>query len=225
LLVFDDVKKNFNFEALFALITGGITLEYKGQDAIKLPVQKSPKILITTNYTIQGSGGSFDARKFEIEMSNYFSVDHTPMDEFGHMLFDDWDDNQWKSYDNFMLYCLQFYLKHGLVKPNFKNLVLRKFINETSPEFYEFVTDGNIKPNVRYQKAVLYNNICEEYKDLKKWLSQKKLNTWIKKYADFKGYDFLDGNTNGQRWLELKYSVEPVKESDIWDELNTKAGY
>jgi hypothetical protein len=225
LLVFDDVKKNFNFEALFALITGGITLEYKGQDAIKLPVQKSPKILITTNYTIQGSGGSFDARKFEIEMSNYFSVDHTPMDEFGHMLFDDWDDNQWKSYDNFMLYCLQFYLQHGLVKPNFKNLVLRKFINETSPEFYEFVTDGNIKPNVRYQKAVLYLNICEEYKDLKKWLSQKKLNTWIKKYADFKGYDFLDGNTNGQRWLELKYSVEPVKESDIWDELNTKAGY
>jgi len=46
ILVFDDVKKNFNFENLFSLITEGITLEYKGQDAITIPVEKSPKILI-----------------------------------------------------------------------------------------------------------------------------------------------------------------------------------
>lgn len=225
LLVFDDVKKNFNFEALFALITGGITLEYKGQDAIKLPVQKSPKILITTNYTIRGNGGSFDARKFEIEMSNYFSVDHTPMDEFGHMLFDDWDDSQWKSYDNFMLYCLQFYLKNGLVTPSFKNLELRKFINQTSPEFYEFINDGNILPNKRHAKSLVFDALCEEYKDLKKWLSQKKFNTWVKDYANFKGYTFIDGNSNAQRWFELRYDTEVSQPTDVWDELDTKAGF
>jgi hypothetical protein len=224
LLVFDDVKKNFNFEALFSLITEGITIEYKGQDAIKLPVKKSPKILITTNYTIQGVGGSFERRKFEIEMSSYFSSNHTPIDEFGHMLFDDWNTEEWQRFDNFMLYCLQYYLKNGLQKPDFKNLELRKFINETSPEFYEFVNDGNVRPNVRYQKAQMYEAICEEYKDLKKWLSQKKLNVWFRKYSDYKGYTFIDGNSNGQRWFELKYESEIQENEDIWDELNRKAG-
>ena len=66
-LVFDDVKRNFPFEDLVSIITEGLEIEYKGQGAIKLPVTKSPKIVITTNYTIKGEGGSFDARKFELE--------------------------------------------------------------------------------------------------------------------------------------------------------------
>jgi hypothetical protein len=225
LLVFDDVKKNFNFEALFSLITEGITLEYKGQDAVKLPVKKSPKVLITTNYTIQGVGGSFERRKFEIEMSNYFSANHTPIDEFGHMFFDDWDVKEWQRFDSFMLYCLQYYLKYGLQKPDFKNLVLRKFINETSPEFYEFVIDGNILPNKRLTKAVVFEQLCEEYKDLKKWLSQKKFNNWIKKFAEFKGYEFTEGNSNGARWFELQMETQQEQPTDIWDELDKKAGF
>ena len=227
LLVFDDVKKSFNFEQLFSLITEGITLEYKGQDAVKLPVSKSPKILITTNYTIQGVGGSFERRKFEIEMSSYFSAQHTPIDEFGHMLFDDWDTDEWQRFDSFMLYCLQYYLKNGLQKPDFKNLELRKFINETSPEFHEFVNDGNILPNKRIAKALLYDQITDEYKDLKKWLSQKKFTSWLRTFAKFKGYEYIDGNSNGQRWFELKWmhEVEKVESNDPWDELDKKAGF
>lgn len=221
LLVFDDVKKNFNFENLFSLITEGITLEYKGQDAIKLPVKKSPKILITTNYTINGVGGSFERRKFEIEMSNYFSSSHTPLDEFGHMLFDDWNDEEWNKFDSFMLYCLQYYLNVGLQEPNFKNLRLRKFINETCIEFNEYTSENNILPNTRYIKSDLYNGLCEDYSDLKKWLSQKKFNSFLKKYADFKGYDFNEGNSNGQRWIELRY--ETNEPNDIWDDIQSKA--
>lgn len=226
LLVFDDVKKNFNFENLFSLITEGITLEYKGQDAIKLPVKKSPKILITTNYTINGIGGSFERRKFEIEMSNYFSSKHTPLDEFGHMLFDDWEIDEWNRFDSFMIYCLQFYLENGLQEPNFKNLKLRKFINETCLEFHDFVNDNNIKINCRLVKSELYNSLLDEYNDLKKWLSQKKFNTFLKKFADFKCYDYTEGNSNGSRWVEFKYdSGIEVENNDIWNELDKKAGF
>ena len=75
-LVFDDVKKNFSFESLFCVITEGIT-EYKGQDAIKIPVEHSPKILITTNYTIGGIGGSFERRKMEVEISTILTPTHS----------------------------------------------------------------------------------------------------------------------------------------------------
>ena len=56
ILVFDDVKKHFDFERLFSVVTEGLTLEKKNKDAIKIPFSKSPKIAITTNYAIKGSG-------------------------------------------------------------------------------------------------------------------------------------------------------------------------
>lgn len=215
LLVFDDVKKNFNFESLFSLITEGITLEYKGQDAIKLPVHKSPKILITTNYTVGGVGGSFERRKFEVEMSDYFNYKHTPLDEFGHLLFEDWDDLEWLRFDNFMINCVQFYLKNGLTKHDFKNLEVRKFIKNTSFEFYEWSKlddngfNENIGFNVRHEKRLVYDQFLNEYPDFRQYkLSQKRFKHWLEAYCSFYEFEYIEGNTNGQRWFLIKTNNE-----------------
>ena len=69
ILCFDDVKKYFDFEKLFSVVTEGLTLEKKNKDAIKIPFSKSPKIAITTNYAIRGKGSSFERRKWELELS------------------------------------------------------------------------------------------------------------------------------------------------------------
>jgi len=66
ILVFDDVKKYFDFERLFSLVTKDITVERKNKDAIKIPFHKSPKVVITTNYAIQGKGNSFERRKWVV---------------------------------------------------------------------------------------------------------------------------------------------------------------
>jgi hypothetical protein len=223
ILVFDDVKKNFNFESLFSLITEGITLEYKGQDAIKLPVQKSPKILITTNYTVGGVGGSFERRKFEVEMSDYFSYKHTPLDEFGHLLFDEWDEKEWSRFDNFMIQCVQYYLLNGLTKHDFKNLEVRKFIKNTSFEFFEwtkpdaFGKNDNIEFNTRCQKQTYYDAFVNEYPDFRTYkLSQKRFTQWIEHYCKFYNYVYLTGNSNGQRWFEIvNKNVETEENNDI----------
>ena len=224
ILVFDDVKKNFNFESLFSLITEGITLEYKGQDAIKLPVQQSPKILITTNYTIGGVGGSFERRKFEVEMSDYFSYKHTPLDEFGHLLFDDWDSKEWLMFDNFMINCVQYYLQNGLTKHDFKNLEVRKFIKNTSFEFYEWSKpdaegrNENIDFNIRCQKGTYYESFINEYPDFKTYkLSQKRFKQWLEHYCKFYGHTYDEGNSNGQRWFEIKNEGAPIKDNDDID--------
>jgi hypothetical protein len=222
ILVFDDVKKNFNFESLFSLITEGITLEYKGQDAIKLPVQQSPKILITTNYTVGGVGGSFERRKFEVEMSDYFSFKHTPLDEFGHLLFDDWDEQEWSRFDNFMIQCVQYYLTNGLTKHDFKNLEVRKFIKNTSFEFYEWTKkdangkNENIEFNVRSQKQTYYDSFINEYPDYRTYkLSQKRFTQWLEHYCKFYGYEYNSGNSNGQRWFEIINTNEQESEDPI----------
>jgi hypothetical protein len=202
-LVFDDVKKNFNFESLFSLITEGITLEYKGQDAIKLPIQKSPKILITTNYTVGGVGGSFERRKFEVEMSSFFNANNTPLDYFNHLLFDEWDANEWARFDSYMINCTQFYLQHGLVNNEFGNLLTRKFIKETAHEFYDWTNEGNIKCNQRLYKGKIFEDFVNEFPDYKKFLSQKKFKKWLELYATFINANYTDGNSVDGRWFQI----------------------
>jgi hypothetical protein len=203
-LIFDDVKKNFQFENLFSLITEGIILEKKNKDAIKLPVSESPKVVITTNYTIGGVGGSFDRRKFEVELSSYFSSNHTPLDEFGHMLFEEWSESEWLKFDNFMINCLQFYLQKGLVKHEFHNLELRKFIKSTSFEFNEWIEEvDNIQYNQRLSKQELFNKFTNDYQDFKKFLTQKRFTMWLHLFGTYKQIKVNEGNTNGMRWIEF----------------------
>ena len=215
-LVFDDVKKNFTFESLFSLITEGITIEYKGQDAIKLPIQKSPKILITTNYTVGGVGGSFERRKFEVEMSSYFNSNNTPLDHFGHLLFDDWVDEEWARFDAYMVNCLQYYLKNGLVNNEFGNLLTRKFIVETAHEFFEWTKEGNIKLNERLYKGTIFEDFVNEYPDFKKFLSQKKFKKWLELYAIFVDAKYTEGRGVDGRYFQLsKDIIEPMFKTEV----------
>ena len=211
ILVFDDVKKHFDFESLFSLITEGITIERKGQLAIKLPVNKSPKILITTNYTVGGAGGSFDRRKFEIEFSSHFNANHTPLQEFNHLLFDEWNTDEWNKFDNFMIECIQYYFEYGLIVSEFKNLELRKFITKTSNEFYEFTNDlENMPTNERIYSKKFHEDILNEYPDLRKWLTQKRLKMWVDQYATFYNKTVVFDRDVTGRYFEIKAS-EPIQ--------------
>src|SRR5690606_22477319 len=67
IMFFDDVKRNFNFEMLFSVITNGIDVEKKNKGTFTIPFEKAPKVVVATNYAIKGIGGSNEARRFELE--------------------------------------------------------------------------------------------------------------------------------------------------------------
>jgi hypothetical protein len=204
ILVFDDVKKNFDFESNFSLVTEGITIERKNKDAVKLNIHESPKLLLSTNYAIKGEGNSHDRRRHEVEFSQYYGKDLIPRDEFKKDLFDEWDVNEFQRFDNYMVYCLQAFLNNGLIKQNAKNIKLRKFIAESSMEFYEWIEDkDNFALGVRNDKVGKFSEFIENYQDFKKWLTRKRFNIWVKKYATFKGIEYSDGNSNGSRWFMI----------------------
>lgn len=215
ILVFDDVKKNFSFEHKFSLVTEGMTLERKNKDAVKLPVEKSPKIVISTNYAIKGEGNSHERRRHEVEISQYYTNRLTPQDEFKEQLFDDWDDYTYLRFDNYMVRCIQTYLQLGLVKQQAKNLKLRKFVAETSMEFYEWVSDRENMPfNCRNEKQLYFNSFTTEYKDFARWLTRKRFNIWIKKYCNYIDADFEDEYSNGIRWFKIIKVEDASKKLD-----------
>lgn len=213
-LAFDDAKKNFKFEQLFSLITEGITLEYKGKDAIKLSVEDSPKILISTNYTIKSEGGSFERRMFEVELSNYFNNNHSPKDQFGSMLFDNWSDEEWQLFDKFMINCLQFYLENGLVGYEHVNLEIRKLNNATSQEFVDFMVEQELFNGQRINYKELRNQFMNDYEDYRmhKWFNQKIFNSWLARYVEYKGFDYKSISSNGVRFYELNALTDEAKD-------------
>ena len=202
-LLFDDIDRNFKFENLFSLITEGLTIEKKGKDAIKIPFNESPKISITTNYTVKGEGSSHLRRVFEVEMAGYFNDKNTPEDEFGHLLFSDWDNEEWGKFDNYMLRCVQYYLNNGLVESKTINLLERKLRNETSLEFIEFMDSFEWDGSKRWIKTELKDLFVEENTELKfaKWFTTNKFNKWLKLYTDTRHeIGMTEGKSNGVAW-------------------------
>ena len=212
-LVFDDIKKNWDFESKFSLVTEGITLERKNKDAIKLTVDESPKMVITTNYAIKGEGNSHDRRRHEIEIAQYYGKDINPYNEFGRQLFDDWEFNEFNKFDNYMVHCLQKFLSLGLVDQEAVNIKLRKFIAETSMEFFEWVSDlENFPINKRNEKIQYFENFIKEYKDYDKWLKRKRFDIWVQKYSSFMKLNYTDGVTLGVRWFMISNGKEKINE-------------
>ena len=227
ILCFDDVKKHFDFERLFSVVTEGLTLEKKNKDAIKIPFSKSPKIAITTNYAIKGSGNSFARRKWEIELHQHYNKNYTPLDEFGNHFFADWDDDDWCMFDNYMVACVKNYLKTGLVTSKFVNLKIRQLSAESSHDFIEWcglVEGHNKNPNLevgrKLLKQDLYLDFISEYPDYgpkaKMTISRTRFYKWLVAYALYTtGVQPEEGRDPQGRWMRMRSKHELETQSSL----------
>lgn len=198
IIEFNDVRRNFDFESLFSVITDALNIEKKNGHKYAIEFEDSPKILISTNYTIKGTGDSFKDRLFEVEFSGHYNTQHKPKDDFGCLFFDEWDEAEWNKFDNFMLMCEQFYLEHGLVEYEKINLGVRKLMDNTSPEFITFARD--IEVDTDYEKNQTYTNFTELYSDFSH-IKQRTFTSWLKIYAEDCGYRFETRKSNSKDYF------------------------
>lgn len=222
-LLFDDIRRNFDFESLFSVITNGIEIEKKNKDAISVPFDRSPKIGITTNYGVRGSGDSFERRKWEVELTKYYTASFTPVHEFKKRFFEAWDAEEWTAFDHFMISCLQLYLNKGFVKTDFKNIKTRRFISDTSFDFYEWMEQEGNKyaiPGNTYLGQSMYNDFTAANPDYdrrgKYHITQHRFNQWIQSYGLFKFGTEVIKSRNGDG------TTFQFKEAPIQGKLNMK---
>ena len=221
IICFDDIRKGFSFERLFSIITEGITVEKKNKDAIKIPFSKSPKVVITTNYAVRGKGSSYARRKWELELSQHYSQNHTPEMDFGKLFFGDWDEKEWLKFDNFMLSCLQGYLKTGLVECEWKNLIVRKFRQETDDSFHDWITEKHNEVmiwNSSIQMNDLWHNFIEENPDYgpygKLKVERKMFYQWLRDFAMFAtGIEATEGRNNQGKYIIFNREDVPYIET------------
>jgi hypothetical protein len=181
LIVVEDCRKNVDFEGFYSKITEGVTIEKKNKDEIYISYDDAPKFGFTTNYTINYAGGHGKRRVKVIEFSSFFNHKNTPLDFFGgKALFNDWDNDEWNRFYNYMIECVQIYLEAGIpaldnsttinrknIKLNFTEDFLDYFEDITKDKWFEFGTE--------YQNFLGINDL--EKKDYSQIRFKKALQT------------------------------------------------
>lgn len=213
ILFIDDAKKNFDFESLYSVITEGITVEKKNKDEIHIAFEDAPKIIITTNYSITQAGNHAKRRQQGIEFGGFFTPENTPLDYFGHRLYDDWDKDEYNRFYNLMFWCVQFYLGGGIVKAGKSETLMRKHIKLTySQDFMDWWDEysENKFPNYTQFKD-LYDDFLKGADLEKKEYSKIKFTKAINDAAEGFGY-ILDSKKTSQSRL-LMYKL--VRKEDV----------
>ena len=226
----DDVRVNYNFERIFAMVTGKMTILRKNMAPLEIEKEESPKILITTNHAInKAEEGATQRRIAYMEFSSWYNPAHTVIDDFHHMLFDDWDDEQWNLFDNLMAECLMYYLRSmelkwyregmGAVPPPMGNIMLRTLRQEMSEVLFqwaeEYYDPSGPHLNATEKKAEILAAFFECAGKTGHGVTSSNFSRKIKAYCRFKGYDFNPNQPNEQGQFYADWKPTHQSESFI----------
>ena len=195
--VYDDLNRMASLELFFSMITSGVEVEKKRQQSFFIDKSRSPKIVITSNYYVNGPGGSSDQRRrFEFELANHYDAYRTPETEFGNMFFDkDWPQEEWNRFYFFMMECCQLYLNQGLVVDPTSSFIKSKVEAESCKEFVQF-SNKYLILNEWTDKRRFKNKFEETYPDTSR-VSPHMFTKWIESYSNSIGGSFKKLSTGG----------------------------
>lgn len=188
LVVIDDVPKKFPFDAIYNAITDGIAIERKNQPEIFIDYESTPKIVLISNYVITSTGNHAERRQRIFEFSQFFSPKYTPEQHFNHILFQDWNQDEWNCFYNTQIACVMMYLKNGL-RQSEKSSVLKK--REVRQEYGEEFT---------LWFDYYSQNGCENWSSISK-LHEEFLTSSGMEKSDFSVKRFRSGIVSGSRTL------------------------
>jgi len=147
-ILFDDVRRSFNLESFFSVITSKLTVNEKFEAKVNLAYRNSPKFGVSTNYAIKDMRGSSTRRRLVMGFSDYYHASNDerekrdPKDDFEQSLFLDWDTSQWFKFINFVFQSCQFYLQtpQKINAPE-GNIKMRAYLSEMGIMFKEFADE------------------------------------------------------------------------------------
>ncbi len=199
----DDVRVNFDFENFFSAVTGDLQVNPKTKARFIIPNEKSPKIYITTNHAINAQSRSAKARLAYMAFSDWYNDLYSPVDEFGHQFFVDWDADQWNLFYNLLVECCQLYLRslaeewyrkgQGAVPPPMADIEQRTLKQRMGEVFYQwaevYFDASSDHLNKRLKRRDMYNAFHEAFPDSKFAVTASNFRTKLNLYCEYKGYN------------------------------------
>lgn len=134
----DDAHEYVGLDVFYPDITGDMKVNPKGKQPFTIPFERSPKMAFTSNYSPRKLGPSTERRMIYCIFSDYYHnkgetddyrEPRDPKKDLGLTLFTEFDKDQFNSFYNLMLHCLQFYLGvDEKLKPAMENVNKRNLL-------------------------------------------------------------------------------------------------
>jgi hypothetical protein len=144
-ILIDDANQYLDFAFFYSEITGSLKVNPKNAQPYEIPFEKSPKFLITSNFTLRDDGPSTSRRLLFTSFSDYYHENKN--DEYketrniasdfdNRNLFTGFTEAEWNDYYNFCAQCVQFFLAHpNKISPPMDNVTKRSLRAEMGDAF------------------------------------------------------------------------------------------
>ncbi|MCT4079276.1 hypothetical protein HZP84_03920 [Elizabethkingia anophelis] len=199
-ILFDDVRRGFNLESFFSVITSKLTVNEKFEAKVNLAFKNSPKFGVSTNYAIKDQRGSSVRRRLIIGFSDYYHAANDerdkrdPKDDFGTALFLDWKTPQWFKFLNFVFQACSFYLQQdSKIEAPEGNIKMRAYLSDMGQWFKEWADE--YYPNVIGETLIKDDVLKTAQQKNLKYLGNMTSNAFKKKskiWCKINGYEFKD---------------------------------
>ena len=213
----DAKTKTFDVERLFNQITDEFHIRRSGQDPFSISAENAPKICVSSNSPLVGSGSSFNRRQFIVEIGGFYrdkaeKEGLLPNRIHGnkHLCSDEWEQEDWTEFYRFVFECLQFYLSqpNGLPQGNgSSDYEYRKLVEETddwdmSDWLIEKIDEYEDKGGTHFAE-IFYRDFRKVFPDqTKKFKDDKKLLILLRLAANVRGMNLAskkDGLSHKQK--------------------------
>lgn len=178
LFVFADMDKKFGLMPFKDLITDGALVKKLYKDEFTIPVEDSPKLCGSSNYSPDITDPGLARRVRQIELSDFFTKAGGVREYYNKMFCKDWSEEDFHYYDNFIIECIQVYLLFNgkIDKVEYTTGGWNKQFDQKYSHLREFYIENienwkklGFVSNITFQKS--YDEYCRENKILKPYSS------------------------------------------------------
>lgn len=171
LMVVSDIPKKFDFEKLKNIFSNSATIKKLYKNEVTLAIQYLPKNVFDTNYSFDIADGGVKRRLRFVEFSDFFTRAGGVASHFDGKRFpregmeDDWEEEDWDGYYNYMVNCIIAYLKDPILR-NVKMTESgwkKQFCVNHGENTFEFIEE-NIE-NFKFRKTISQTDFQKIYDD------------------------------------------------------------
>lgn len=200
IMTVSDLPKDFDFLFLKNLTSNSAILKRLYKDEIKVDASELPKLLLSSNYSVDISDGGLARRVMILEFTDFFTrAGGVDVHYEGKLFPDDWSDEDWQGYYHFMVNSLHSYIsspklqktamsESGWVKSYHitHGYNTFEFIESNIEEWKRRVNVPANEFSNQYDLFCATNGIFGRFKK-----SSRKINDALSEYCEHFGIDFV----------------------------------
>lgn len=198
----DDLNQKANLDLFYSQITGNRVVDSKYNSAETIEYDESGKMLISSNFELQNTDSSTLARLLNCGVSDYYhqktkyndyKETRSPLLEFNRRLYDDFTDEEWNQFYNFIAYCIQLQQRFFKIQPPMGNLEKRQLRRDMTKglgqdeEFFTWASNYIIKAPDSFKGTIspassgYFNRLfrrADAFEDFQKTLNPKQISSF-----------------------------------------------